>query len=1027
MSENNPLSGTHNNSISAPAPAPLPIPNTPLNGAQQTKLPAFLASIKNPTSVNDTSNSEQSSVLNSKTKLSTSKKSYDLKGVDLSKIKSEIKPSGNPGDTSRVRDHIKMSRDDSKEEIKQPFSQQRQSQIKQHLEHTQTGNQHKKFEKHPSVELYGRLTARNTKDIDSHIGLRMENSHSSKYLRDTWFGETKSYNGATSAFQAVLTAHKDEIKLTQGEKAILVNSSEVQGKAQNLIGTHLNDKLGISMARTVEIEPGLCALVYKVDQDDGKYSNKLAGDRETEFKQQLAHLGSTPSLMQTKTHLFTLENDDVEDYTPVKNPDKQVFSTLKTGTAIQELRKLDENSPLKPMANAVVSLIANLPAPKKPDHPLVNEALVGMNNMVKYLANHAASPQEFARGMNLLTEELNLYLTIESPYTKNDFEAAADDVCKTRMPQMYQYVQGAYMRGSGMDSISASIDYAMTEHSSKLQRYDLNYFEIPMIVKAGGIESHENQPVIVSSLNPSTPVKPIDHDKLVEEVKQKCDQLDKVTLVLDATLQKNEQELDALLKKLESEIKDGKLNILLCQSYQKYPSLGLGKVKAGAITVINNGKDWNDSNSRVAKGSEQMAKASKPESQLMVHLLKHGHKSEIALFKSASENAKFVHEFCAPPSKNFKAHAPDLPFVLVPSELGSNKMSPLAFFKEMPVEQRDSFGFLQSSSLYVEDNNSNPFFRINTGQESRAGLVERFFALGHLPKGDLADSKLTKSEAFKHINSLHELTKDGLDEAKQHLGKLLNLNGVTDPIAQTRDELRLKVQQSDIENKEAVYKFIDNFMPLYANKSDMGAQDYLENIFAYKENIQASFLMAIPAVSATAKYNNKMLDLINNGMDKVTPEVSQFLMKKWGEDQFIGSKLATKPISSENVTALLKHGDKMAPQDRLSLLENMRWNRLMKYSPEAHVAIAQVLLKGVEAKDIEHVLDRIVKSAEDNKHDKAKALAIATAMIKQFPESTQKYVFQSSQGLLDLDIAKPDYKELDLTKKLNQIMQKFGN
>ena len=71
------------------------------------------------------------------------------------------------------------------------------------------------------------------------------------------------------------------------------------------------------------------------------------------------------------------------------------------------------------------------------------------------------------------------------------------------------------------------------------------------------------------------------------------------TLVFDVTLNVlQDEEVRKLLSKASQQIVPGYLNIILIQSLTKFAQLGLDKLSAGLIILINNGQDWNRVNEK---------------------------------------------------------------------------------------------------------------------------------------------------------------------------------------------------------------------------------------------------------------------------------------------------------------------------------------------------------------------------------------------------------------------------------------------
>src|SRR5262249_55501690 len=152
--------------------------------------------------------------------------------------------------------------------------------------------------------------------------------------------------------------------------------------------------------------------------------------------------------------------------------------------------------------------------------------------------------------------------------------------------------------------------------------------------------------------------------------------------------------------------------------------------------------------------------------QLMTHMVQHGAKQELAMLNHAAANAKTVSQLGG--GNKWETFNEGLPFLLAPKgdtafETNKDKMDVLTLLKGVGVENRESFSFQNSSGLMAGEH-----IRINTGQESEEGLVEKFYAVSSLvltggsnpPKGNVGikdvsdkigadiDAALEKAKAF---------------------------------------------------------------------------------------------------------------------------------------------------------------------------------------------------------------------------------------------------------------------------------------
>ena len=119
----------------------------------------------------------------------------------------------------------------------------------------------------------------------------------------------------------------------------------------------------------------------------------------------------------------------------------------------------------------------------------------------------------------------------------------------------------------------------------------INYFEVRGIIDAGGLYA-EGHPIVMITLNSSDTFKSSTPEVIGKRVFQTLERYKNadfpVHLVIDTTLDTNTKKLNDVIDQFKAPLEQGNLNILLCKSFQKYPSLGCGKIMAGNITIIKN-------------------------------------------------------------------------------------------------------------------------------------------------------------------------------------------------------------------------------------------------------------------------------------------------------------------------------------------------------------------------------------------------------------------------------------------------------
>ncbi|MCA1686735.1 MAG: hypothetical protein LC745_12360, partial [Planctomycetia bacterium] len=357
----------------------------------------------------------------------------------------------------------------------------------------------------------------------------------------------------------------------------------------------------------------------------------------------------------------------------------------------------------------------------------------------------ADSSVRFTRLYDVMIDELYLVLARSAPYDKKDFEGAALNSLRSRAPSLETLEHARpkpYLLSSGMDALSSGYVAAKKAHpGSGAELLDgsvenANYFEAAEILKHSKTVQDTGD-VIVATLNPSTPlgtdptVTPL--AKIIEAVNKKLEGVTlpgSITLVVDVTIETKadksgggggETELNELIRQLKAPLDDGRLDLVLCKSYQKYPSLGTGKVMAGSLTVISRDDRFAAGKEHLERSEEQLGYMGNDESQLMTHLLKNAAGSELDLVDRASRNATFFKNVCAGGGDGFGLSTEGLPFALV------NDMASAHLLFNLGLEQRDSFGFQNSSCLGIPTGT-----RINFGQESEPELLEKFYAYGKI-------------------------------------------------------------------------------------------------------------------------------------------------------------------------------------------------------------------------------------------------------------------------------------------------------
>lgn len=232
-----------------------------------------------------------------------------------------------------------------------------------------------------------------------------------------------------------------------------------------------------------------------------------------------------------------------------------------------------------------------------------------------------------------------------------------------------------HLAGSGMDALSTALMAASRSHGKTgfhmpEQDRDTDYFEVaPMLDYKADIK--DSGAIVMYTLNPSMPTNLPDLTGLINTIKTKLNDKEEfptVTLVIDNTIEIDSgsgSQLDVIFRSLAGEISAGRLQIMLAKSYQKYASHGTGKIMAGDVTTINNGsREFEKTRKLIADMVKKSDSYDLEESQLMMHMLAHGHQGELDMIQHAARNAELINDLWPEKAPDGSVGwLPGLPFV----------------------------------------------------------------------------------------------------------------------------------------------------------------------------------------------------------------------------------------------------------------------------------------------------------------------------------------------------------------------------
>jgi len=498
---------------------------------------------------------------------------------------------------------------------------------------------------------------------------------------------------------------------------------------------------------------------------------------------ELTHFGQTPSLYQIKraTTLFATDKKFLEETLKIKPKDIEIDNNpvnfrekIINSEEFLKIKELGERGEVdelgtrgdsfKDIYKLTTKILSGIDLGYVKD-PIQKLSVDNISRMLKVLANpENITDSQFTQTVSLMFEDLNILLGSKAPST-DSFEKIISNIQKERIPSLQTYSKDVkvqnYMASSGMGAFTTALTATKEIFEDGISQPNIfsDYFEVPEVLEKLKKETVEDGKLIIAPLNPSTIFKGGNDDlingvdvlstKMLEKLPSAT--LEKpITLILDITIEKNKTELDDFFKKPEvkTAIEEGKLNVIMWKSYQKYGSLGTGKIMAGGITVINNGSDkFKAINESIKKSSDSLGAEKFPENQLLKHILKTTSDSEIDLVNHATKNANFVVNNCFGASGTSNK---GLPFLMLDSNYDEkfiSNRSTIDMLNKLGIEPRDSFSFMLSSCLEA----GGPI-RINFGHESENVLIEKFFTIGQV-------TQFTKQESLDNLLDMYDTFK----------------------------------------------------------------------------------------------------------------------------------------------------------------------------------------------------------------------------------------------------------------------------
>lgn len=543
-------------------------------------------------------------------------------------------------------------------------------------------------------------------------------------------------------------------------------------------------------------------------------------------------MGARPSSYQAKRVLC----GKLPDIPKAKIDNKKHIELLEPdlpNAPTRRLRLADPNIGTGAMAHTAADLVDSLYAvltehgrlkEKHIYNPMLMYGLNGISAHVEELNSLHNDTIRFSNAYRAMMEELHVALVATRPYTEKDFKKIANEQLTARLnPAILGSLKEVevYMTTSGMGAIMQGLSAAINlneEKSFKLLSTKLHgnspiYFEATRLMEVLGQKPSATSRTLMAVLNNSYPaanghsqepwgVKAV-VDATRAEVAQQRPGARPLILILDTTVEHRE-DLPRLTDGLKDELLQGKLQIVMCKSYQKYANLCSSKVMAGNITLLGTDipeRKLIDDYLRAAERSNDWI--NNDEAQLMTHFVSSG-QHEFQLFDRSVANANFVRDTCFTGQGDhaaFDGHHRHLPFAMVSMYAGgddfnspalqirnaaghdtSHKFEPHDDLDEHMIRQRDSFGFAETVQADMPNTDGYNFaaVRLSFGQESKAELTEMFYMPSRLllKEGSTADPRDVRAHMNDLINDAltPDQRRDTADKSLAHKLALVGAN-----------------------------------------------------------------------------------------------------------------------------------------------------------------------------------------------------------------------------------------------------------
>lgn len=394
---------------------------------------------------------------------------------------------------------------------------------------------------------------------------------------------------------------------------------------------------------------------------------------------------------------------------------------------------------------------------------------------------------------DILIEEVAALLIHNGNPSQKTYSGILTEVYYSRIPiiQDKQWSLNNFLTSNGMQAISLAIINQEDYNPIQLSLEDGSYFEVEDLKKQLVANEYDDMINYVKfvTLEPSSYTFSIfSPEYFYTRIESDCQSNDFtgdkfITIIVDVSIESSingQNKLQSFLKGLEEYITQGKVNIILVKSLQKYSLLGTAKYMAGNISIINNGNaKFNSVKERIQKYTTSIGLERNKEHPFLTFFLQNVWQLETLAANKAIENANFLKELFKgeiQKTKHLIKQLDNSPFIFFPPK---DDLADKLKSREELVPSVDSFGFLHTTLLRVFNS-----IRLNPGLESKEYLTEILFNCSYNPKiiktiifGEVLLKKITDAfgnDPIPNIEEIIDIIKNNPEYKKDLLQYLIN-------------------------------------------------------------------------------------------------------------------------------------------------------------------------------------------------------------------------------------------------------------